>query len=133
MFQNSNISFRLLSIKVAIKRHPVEIISALTLSIIVTITYFIRIAEGPAYQKHSTYIWDQMWIVYVTLTTVCILLAILPASTDRAARVSCRWAMETSCLLLTLADLPPVSLQSQSFSLSFHRSACGPRMQMTEN
>jgi len=70
MFQNSNISFRLLSIKVAIKRHPVEIISALTLSIIVTITYFIRIAEGPAYQKHSTYIWDQMWIVYVTLTTV---------------------------------------------------------------
>lgn len=70
MVQQSLLSFRLLAVKVAIKRHPISIISFLTVCVILTITYFIRIAEGPAYQEHSTYLWDQMWVVYVTLTTV---------------------------------------------------------------
>jgi hypothetical protein len=26
-------------------------------------TYLLRLAEGPAYQPHSTYFWEAMWVV----------------------------------------------------------------------
>ncbi len=45
--------------QVAISQDPLPIIGVSALVLIFVVSYLIRLAEGPAGQAHSTYIWDQ--------------------------------------------------------------------------
>ena len=69
ILQQSSISLTLLALKMAIQEKPLRMILTLILTLIFSISYFIRVAEGPAAQAHSVYWWDQIWYVFVSITT----------------------------------------------------------------
>lgn len=41
-------------------RHPFTIIGGTVGLLIITLSYLLRIAEGPAYTPHSFYFWEQV-------------------------------------------------------------------------
>jgi len=69
LLEDSKPKHKMLAFKVAIAKHPVQIIGTSFLFLILTVAYLFRISEGPAYQEHSVWFWDQVWFIVVTLTT----------------------------------------------------------------
>jgi hypothetical protein len=58
-----------LAIKVALDRQPFTIILFLWITFILTATWAIRVFEMNTTQSFSVYVWDQMWLIIVTLST----------------------------------------------------------------
>jgi hypothetical protein len=58
-----------LAIKIALDRQPFRIILILWVTIILTATWAIRVFEMNTTQSFSVYVWDQMWLIIVTLST----------------------------------------------------------------
>ena len=61
MSQESATSHRTLAFKVAMTRNPGSIVLFVIFLLLGSMSYIMRIAEGPAYMPHSIYIWDQMY------------------------------------------------------------------------
>ena len=67
--QESSLFNTRLALKLAVCRNPVStILSALSI-LLITQTYLLRLAEGPAYTPHSVYVWDAVWVVFSQATT----------------------------------------------------------------
>eukprot|EP00960_Hanusia_phi_P029221 747845-Hanusia_phi.AAC.6 len=65
MSQESATSHRTLAFKVAMTRNPGSIVLFVVFLLLGSMTYIMRIAEGPAYMPHSVYIWDQIRCISV--------------------------------------------------------------------
>ena len=57
-------SHTVLAFKVAMTRNPLKIILLMVALLLGSTTYIVRIAEGPAGQAHSKYLWNQMWVTF---------------------------------------------------------------------
>lgn len=56
-------------LQVMVSKYPVSVIASSTFLTFFSMSYLIRITEGPAYQPHSDDWWDQMWITITQGTT----------------------------------------------------------------
>jgi hypothetical protein len=55
--------------QVAMTRNPGFFIMTIVGILICSTTYLVRLAEGPAQQPHSKYVWNQMWVTFTQATT----------------------------------------------------------------
>ena len=67
--QQSSLFNNRLALKLAVCRNPVTTICGFLTMLFCTQTYLLRIFEGPAYQPHSVYVWDCLWVIFTQATT----------------------------------------------------------------
>jgi hypothetical protein len=59
-----------LAIKMIFSVRPVRAMCTIFTILLLTTSYCIRVAESPLNKTHSTYYWNHLWLVIVTMTTV---------------------------------------------------------------
>ena len=57
LLQSEDLPLRMLALKLSIKGSPLRAVTLLSVTVLFTMTYLMRVAEGPAAQPHSVYLW----------------------------------------------------------------------------
>lgn len=104
--QQSSLFNNRLALKLAVCRNPVTTICGFLTMLFCTQTYLLRIFEGPAYQPHSVYVWDCLWVIFTQATTGY---GAAPPSTHlgRLAAV-----IATMCMPVIIATMTSLSTRS---------------------
>ena len=106
MMQQSSLFSNRLALKLAVCRNPVTTICGILLMLLSTQTYLLRIFEGPAYQPHSVYVWDCLWVIFTQATTGY---GAEPPSTHLGRLTA---VMATMCMPVVIATMTSLSTRS---------------------